>query len=242
MESIQNSLKKLTNGKFKVAPDGYFEELHKQVEAVMKKSGGAELILPDDYETNNPNIVSRIKNDLLSWRTIKPHYLFYGSVGCGKTILCEAILKSIKISLNHAYNELLEMEKHAEYNSECFYRSRCQLAGELSSMGLHTAMELHETYLKYENKLPVIPNIFILDDLGAEKKTDGAVGLMDSIITARYEMKGSDMLFIITTNLMMSDIANRYGSRIKDRFEDLVTVMKFEPRSFRREKREVIEG
>jgi len=47
---------------------------------------------------------------------------------------------------------------------------------------------------------------------------------------------------IITTNLTGKQIQKLYGVRVIDRLQELYTIMKFKPKSFREEKKEIIEG
>lgn len=216
------------------------------------QAGKVNLILPEYYKVNNPAIIARIKSDLSSWQINQPHYLFLGSVGCGKSFLAQIIINNIKMRLidlsSELYEKCIDVNKDnywdaLNYNSPL--RDQAKIFNDHSnSIKMIPARDLHRSYLNKDNKIPSIPGIFCLDDLGAEPDTQSAKELMITLLTSRYELfsEGKSDLFIVTTNLSSDDLSFRYGDRIVDRLTEMCTIMKFKPHSFRQDRREIIEG
>lgn len=61
--------------------------------------------------------------------------------------------------------------------------------------------------------------VYVLDDVGVEKKTEFSEELLYDIINTRYTHNQSG--FIVTSNLKMSEIAQRYNPRIVSRLYEM---------------------
>lgn len=175
--------------------------------------------LPKDYEINNPNIIDRIRSDVNSNKEF--HYFFVGCYGSGKTYLAEIIknhFKNVKfISAGDIYADYLNI-----INSN-----------------------LSDKYDAADKRLHCMRSKFvILDDLGNEKpRTISSRSFIESILEDRYRWvkKGFGTRTIITTNLSGDLISELYGDHVLDRIHGIFTLMRFEEKSFRRDKLEIIE-
>ena len=186
------------------------------------------LVYPESYKKNNPKILSRIVRDMKENNNF--HYLFVGNVGSGKSLLARLIA--------NAYDNI----------SNPFDKFHI--------------IEAREVYYKYLNEInsfrnvgPIITGIeeymasqrLIFDDIGNEKPgTDSAHEYIGTQIERRYDhIKNNPdkhTQTIITTNLNNKEMWNLYGSRVVDRVQEVFTIMRFKPYSFRKEKREIIDG
>ena len=188
-----------------------------------------KLELPKNYNNNNPNIIKKIEEDMETCADKGFHYLFQGSVGCGKTYLA----RIIEYTLVKA--EIIE-----------------------STHYLKSARKIYSSFLEtlssnYTDKGTVLTNLkrsishsefLILDDLGDETNTDASHEYFSSALEDRYDYikKYEYTKSIITTNLKSKDFINAYGSRLFDRITDVYTIMKFKDHSFRQDKLNVVSG
>ncbi len=183
----------------------------------------AELKLPDYYKENNPSILQQVRDDMENARAF--HYLFIGSVGCGKTELARAIANS-----------------HPGFNvvrTRRFYRSYLEYIS-MSRNDKYESIRIIERQFRQK--------LLVLDDLGDEKpSTSAARDYMSSMIEERYDycslpQNRGKCRTIITTNLSGKEILDHYGSRVLDRIEEMFIIMKFKKHSFRHDKVKQIFG
>ena len=133
-----------------------------------------------------------------------------GPVGTGKTTLAVAILREsiaqgkggFMISMPSLLDTLLTLSKGS-----------------------------NEQFLQFENKIRNTP-LLILDDFGAEYKTDWVSAKVDAIITERYNREKP---IIITSNLSTGEIFNKYNQRIYDRLKSTCKILTFIGASHRKE-------
>ena len=183
-----------------------------------------KLHLPEGYQENNPNIISKVKTDLEKSQQF--NYFFTGNVGCGKTCLAEIIVRSHRNTV-HKWERI-----------ECrnVYKIYLRLL-DSNYTDKSDAIQKHEDIVKK-------PYVFI-DDLGDERpSTDGSHDYVVCMLVERCETtrRSTTASSIITTNLKMQEIIDMYGSRVVDRIEENFTIMQFKDHSFRRDKREIIKG
>ncbi len=175
-----------------------------------------DLIFPENYRFNNPNIIKLVKKVYNQ----EFHLLFMGVVGCGKTYLAQIISKTDKfkfINARNAYYEYLRL-KEGDYSDK------------------------HEALRKARNQLCGANVIF--DDIGSEKPaTQAAHSFIEGLIEDRYERikKGYSKKTIFTTNLNAEMIRDFYGDRVLDRISEVFTICKFQNKSFREEKLKIVE-
>lgn len=79
--------------------------------------------------------------------------------------------------------------------------------------------------------------LLIIDELGEEAKEVITYGMIDTpmvdLISERYDRR---LFTIITTNLETDEIKAKYGERIYDRFQEMLTSIIFENDSYRPKK------
>jgi DNA replication protein DnaC len=175
-----------------------------------------------DYKVNNPAIFKQVSIDVDTGNTF--HYIFTGVCGCGKTYLAEQIAKHYPNTKIITAQEAYQKYRYA--------------------INLNTADQATELR-KSIHCMRGRDDLLILDDLGAEKpRTEASRAFMESILEDRYEWirKGFGGSTIITTNLTSEKLAEFYGDRVLDRLQEMFTIMKFRPYSFRSLKRKIIEG
>ena len=210
----------------------------------------SKLILPKGYKNNNDNIIRCVSADMMQWRFVKPHYLFTGRVGSGKTYLKEIIFDSIKKMLTAALELSQKSERCFDFKNTGKMKGNTVLAsneyylqGLIDCMKTYSARDIYKHYLANNFEVLPVSRIFCLDDIGAEKETAGSRDLIIEMITTIYDRfrVGKNLVVIITTNLDGKAIINRYGSRTEDRIEEMCQpIMEFNNHSFRRDKAEVI--
>jgi DNA replication protein DnaC len=130
-------------------------------------------------------------------------FLLYGNVGTGKTFSVYAIAKwyyvnGLDVKVNNFVDVLDKIKR---------------------SFNFTDSDEFIEGLLFGDD-------VFILDDLGAEKITEWSVEILHRLINKRYE---NMMPLIITTNLSMKEIAIKYGDRIASRITEMMgdNIIKF---------------
>ena len=189
-----------------------------------------ELILPRQYERNNPNIIKRIEEDFSNDNNF--HYLFFGINGAGKTYLAKAIMQSFNAN------------KHITKDKMEYYEAR----------NLHP-LYLQKLYSNYSDKADSLMKLqhimrreaIFLDDVGAEKNytPDNKASLfIENLLEDRCNWidKGRGKYTIITTNLNGKQLQDKYGDRVLDRLYQYFTIMYFNNVSFREKQLEKIIG
>ena len=80
--------------------------------------------------------------------------------------------------------------------------------------------------------------MMIIDDLGEEPREVMVYGMIHTpiidIISERY---AKQRMTIVTTNLETDDLKEKYGPRIYDRFQEMLTPIVFENESYRPRRR-----
>jgi DNA replication protein DnaC len=69
-------------------------------------------------------------------------------------------------------------------------------------------------------------SLLVMDDFGAERKSDWLQAELESLIVDRYDEKRP---VVVTTNLMSDDLSARYSERILDRFRSSMRVVTLAP-------------
>ncbi len=136
--------------------------------------------------------------------------LFFGEVGRMKTTLAVCVARAVK-----------------EQGRSVFFISMPELLDTLISMSKNKdTKELRD----FEHKIKTVA-LLILDDFGAEYPNDWILNKVDAIITHRYNEM---MPVIITTNMMPSEIKERYVKRVYDRLRSTSKVLGTYGDSFRK--------
>lgn len=176
-------------------------------EAQVELRGGA--VQYDEMTTKNLRLVA----ETLAGDSHKFGLLLAGTCGNGKTTTMRAV-QSVVMLLNNTYynrrgegigNRLLEAKDIA------------QLSGKPEQL---TAYQ-------------TIPLLF-LDDLGREPTEVMQYGNVTSPITELLEYRYNQRLTtIVTTNLEPSEVRQKYGDRIADRFNEMFAVVSYTGSSYR---------
>ena len=121
------------------------------------------------------------------------NYIFIGEPGRGKTFLCSCIV-----------NRLIEL------GQQVIYISAIQL---VDLARKHAALNRND---QDEDLYEILTNcdLLIIDDLGTEHQTDFSNATLFAIVNARQLLHRKT---IISTNLKVADIANRYEPRFSSR-------------------------
>ena len=209
----------------------------------------SKLILPTGYKNNNIAIIDRIRKDMSQLSETKPHYLFTGCVGSGKTHLKQIIFDSLTKSFTKILERSYKTERCFDFKNFDKMKGNAILAsneyyiqGLIDCISCHTASELYKHYLASDFQSRQVTRIFCLDDIGAEKETPASRDLVIDMITSIYDRfkLGKNLFVIITTNLDRDGLVMRYGDRVVDRIYEMCVIMQFNKKSFRRDKAEVI--
>lgn len=145
---------------------------------------------------------------------------FFGKAGAGKTHLAVSIARYIieqkQIAVKFARVTDLLMDIRQTYNTDEYYRTENEL----------------ELLRKYSS----VP-LLILDDLGTEKTTEWARQILYQIVDSRWI---DDKPLIITSNLTLRELAERFDDRISSRVAGLCDVFEARPHDYRIESKEVL--
>ncbi len=132
-------------------------------------------------------------------KTFKGRYsdnlMFYGSVGTGKTFLCNAIAKAV---LDKGYGVLYQTAPKL-----------LDFLGDYSFLPAVEKIKHQETYHRLFNV-----DLLILDDLGTEFTTSVSVSGLFELLNERIIRQKP---IIISTNLAITDLPERYDQRIFSR-------------------------
>lgn len=150
------------------------------------------------------NSVHTCHNFIKSFDSDYHNLFFYGTVGTGKSFLSGCIAK-----------ELIESGHSVIY---------------FSSAGLFET--LSRNMFDYKNKDDILGfhedlygcDLLIIDDLGTEYTNNVTVSVFFSLLNQRHLGKKST---IISTNLSLEDLRNRYSDRIFSRITNQYTICKF---------------
>lgn len=183
------------------------EYLRGAFEAQVELRGGA--VQYDEMTTKNLRLVA----ETLAGDSHKFGLLLAGTCGNGKTTTMRAV-QSVVMLLNNTYynrrgegigNRLLEAK---------------EITGLSDKDGQLTAYK-------------TVPLLF-LDDLGREPTEVMRYGNVTSPITELLEYRYNQRLTtIVTTNLEPSEIREKYGDRIADRFNEMFVVVRYTGNSYR---------
>lgn len=152
-----------------------------------------------DYCNNFSKMLDKNYND-------KFNLLFYGAPGLGKTFMCNSIAKDI---LDRCY--------------QVVYYSSCELS-KLILQNAFNNKNNDDDDLDISVKNVYDCDLLILDDLGTEANNQIFVSELFNIINTRLN---SHKPTIISTNLDMSDLREKYTERISSRFIEGYEIFKF---------------
>ncbi len=176
-------------------------------EAQVELRGGA--VQYDEMTTKNLRLVA----ETLAGDSHKFGLLLAGTCGNGKTTTMRAVQSVVMLLNNTYYNRI----------------------GQLIGNRLMEAKEMTQLSDKNGqlNIYQTTPLLFI-DDLGREPTEVMRYGNVTSPITELLEYRYNQRLTtIVTTNLEPSEIREKYGDRIADRFNEMFVVVRYTGNSYR---------
>ena len=163
-----------------------------------------ELVKSSDLDA----IMDKIANHMTNPK--KPGIILMGGVGCGKSTMLYA--------LQGAHNYLYPHYKDI-------------------GIVIKDASTIIEQVQKQEHTLDykTMPDMMAIDDLGKEPTEIMVYGSIVQPIVELFECRYNAQLpMMITTNLEKRQVAEKYGRRIADRFNEFFEVIEFTKCSYRR--------
>lgn len=162
-------------------------------------------------EMTNKNL--RLVAETLAGDSHKFGLLLAGTCGNGKTTTMRAVQSVVKLLNNTYYN-----------------RSGQRIGNRLLEAKEITGLSDKDGQLTVYKTVPVL----FLDDLGREPTEVLKYGNVTSPITELLEYRYNQRLTtIVTTNLEPSEIREKYGDRIADRFNEMFALVRYTGTSYR---------
>jgi DNA replication protein DnaC len=139
-------------------------------------------------------------------------YFIHGNAGVGKTF------QSIQFVKFWLEKELIKEEYESRYVKFCSFLDLVKIARKASTK------DNEEGYVARSNlKFIKEVELLVLDDLGVEKHTDFIQETVYDVISYRYE---GLLQTIITSNFDLSEIGEKYHSRIASRIGGMCEIVK----------------
>lgn len=177
-------------------------------EAQVELRGGT--VEYDEMTTKNLRLVA----ETLTGDGHKFGLLLAGTCGNGKTTTMRAVQSVVKLLNNTYYN-----------------RSGQRIGNRLLEAKEITQLSDKDGQLTVYKTVPVL----FLDDLGREPTEVLKYGNVSSPITELLEYRYNQRLTtIVTTNLEPSEVRQKYGDRIADRFNEMFALVSYTGVSYRR--------
>lgn len=177
-------------------------------EAQVELRGGK--VQYDEMTTKNLRLVA----ETLAGDSHKFGLLLAGTCGNGKTTTMRAVQSVVKLLNNTYYN-----------------RSGQRIGNRLLEAKEITQLSDKDGQLTVYKTVPVL----FLDDLGREPTEVLKYGNVSSPITELLEYRYNQRLTtLVTTNLEPSEVRQKYGDRIADRFNEMFALVSYTGVSYRR--------
>jgi DNA replication protein DnaC len=149
--------------------------------------------------------------DLPNKLTAGQGLLLFGPPGCGKSYLVSAVARR---AIANGYSVLFERAS----------KMLMRLRATYSSQSSNSELEMIEALGRID--------LLVIDDLGAEKKTEWSEQAIYTIIDERYS---NSRAILITTNLSLEELEQRIGPRTMDRLVGSCRIVENCATSYRQE-------
>lgn len=154
----------------------------------------------------------------------RPGLLLYGNVGTGKTTLLRAVCATINKICTREEDELGVKETVLDTPNPISIVKAKQIISEYTFR--------NEKNNRYDlmNKVALLA----IDELGVESTEAKLYGnVFEPLIDLLCERYDKQLCTIISTNMGLEEIEQRYGRRVSDRFSEMFTAIPFTENSFR---------
>ena len=190
-----------------------------QIERALNNAYYAEVIKRNRSYNTDSEIFDKAHR-IAKWLTNKqsrPGLLLYGKVGTGKTTFVNAICRVINFCCK------------AEPNERTLHDSKRVI----SMIRAKDIVEAWQNDKDYFNRMCNVP-LLAVDEFGIEAIDVKSYGNTNEpiidMLSSRYDRQRTT---IISSNLDMEGIKERYGERLQDRFNEMFTTISFNGQSFR---------
>lgn len=154
----------------------------------------------------------------------RPGLLLYGNVGTGKTTLLKAICATI--------NRICTMEEDERGVKETVL----DIPNAISIVKAKQIITEFTVRNEQNNRYNLMNKVALLaiDELGVENTEAKLYGnTSEPLIDLLCERYDKQLCTIISTNMGLEEIEERYGRRVSDRFSEMFTAIPFTEQSFR---------
>lgn len=154
----------------------------------------------------------------------RPGLLLYGNVGTGKTTLLRAICATINKICTREEDERGIKEDVLDIPNPISIVKAKQIITE------YTVRSAQNNRYDLMNKVALLA----IDELGVESTEAKLYGnVSEPLIDLLCERYDKQLCTIISTNMGLEEIEERYGRRVSDRFSEMFTAIPFTENSFR---------
>ena len=231
IENLNALIAKINEQNNKAAPSQRFylpfdQKDVAQLIGVKYKAEVLNRVHPNDYRQLGSDMKQNIA-DVSKWLcnpNKKPGILFFGDVGTGKTTLLRAICTVI--------NTVCERETDGQGRRETTLDD-FHCISIVKAKGIINDYNNLQTRPRYDLMTKVA--LLAIDELGVEPMESKLYGnVSEPLIDLFCERYDRQLCTVVSTNLGNTEIRQRYGTRLADRFSEMFATIPFNGQSFRK--------
>lgn len=172
--------------------------------------------LSEDMKANIRDVATWICNP-----SKRPGLLLFGNVGTGKTTLLRAIVSVINQAVERERDDQNRFKETVDgYNVVSVIKAKRVISESIDPSGKYSVM--------------LATSILAIDELGVEPTESKLYGnVSEPLIDLLCERYDRQLCTIISTNMGTQEIAERYGRRVSDRFNEMFATIPFTAESYR---------